>query len=795
MDENKNIEVNVISNIEKNSVLDIEQVIFDLDKQIEMSSSHADKVDILISISSGILSGMLDVLWCGEFDLDSSRKVAEEKIEKFVIKTSKMLGCKDNDIKSCVAFLEKKSPIPADGNTSDFGGGLQHHLRDFAHHPTIVGLIFSLLTQFTENSYGTDEKGDFLIVPVIEKSKTFIGNDVADKLVKGIMIWFFHLVSDMAGSSNTAGISGGTGIPGPIISLAKEMSVLPFFKDINIKENSFSVFISKLFNGTLFAKYDENGKIIKDTIIKMDFRGELGIGIELGRQAIPVIANECIVRSFYFIRRMAMEIKNKRIKTIKELYKIEWKKIIPYKNPTVTRMITIATAVFTTADLTEAIATHKYWVSINYIGIGRFALAIGSETVNFLKSHNVKKTKRMYQEFKSNIYMKTDDNIYKRIGIGMDLEKFGLTIEQIEILYNIQAYKTVYDISNTNLPIGNEKIVSLKRKWLMEWQKYIESGFSDFVQDKNATLHWWTMDELNKKIKQNEVSKPWFRLVLLESMLFEPYFPLGTKKDSKGNEVVSKKYDILKKPINGYNKKLGDKCLDELYKNIYGVNGYASRLRKSYNKITREISEVMKTTITAISISAITTIVIVATAGALAPAIATTLVGSQFAGLSGAALTSACLAYLGGGAVAVGGAGMAGGTAVIVGGSAILGIGVGTGIGGTVGIMGITGKKSTIRQSAKLIVATREIFLNDEHDLEYSNTVYEQFVQKIKEIENGLVDLRLKLDVANKEEKRKLKLEIKNAEESVQAMKVARKSMIKYNSAFETGMNISKKEG
>lgn len=54
-----------------------------------------------------------------------------------------------------MAFLEKMFPIPSDGNTPDFGGGLQHHLRDFAHHPTMVGLMFSLLTQFTEKSYGT----------------------------------------------------------------------------------------------------------------------------------------------------------------------------------------------------------------------------------------------------------------------------------------------------------------------------------------------------------------------------------------------------------------------------------------------------------------------------------------------------------------------------------------------------------------------------------------------------------------------------------------------------------------
>ena len=41
-----------------------------------------------------------------------------------------------------------------------------------------------------------------------------------------------------------------------------------------------------------------------------------------------------------------------------------------------------------------------------------------------------------------------------------------------------------------------------------------------------------------------------------------------------------------------------------------------------------------------------------------------------------------------------------------------------------------------------------EIFLNDEHDVEFSNSVYEQYLQNITEIEKGLVDLRLKKDVA-----------------------------------------------
>src|SRR5699024_8524461 len=155
--------------------------------------------------------------------------------------------------------------------------------RDFAHHPTIVGLMFSLLTQFTYKSYGTDTLGNFKVVDVPERSAVFIGEDIPTKLFKGTFVWFFHLISDMSGSSNTAGQIVGTGMPGSILSLAKELSVLTLFKNISTGEHSISTFISKLFNGTLLAQRDENGKIIKDGELRFDLRGELGFGIEVRR--------------------------------------------------------------------------------------------------------------------------------------------------------------------------------------------------------------------------------------------------------------------------------------------------------------------------------------------------------------------------------------------------------------------------------------------------------------------------------------------------------------------------------
>lgn len=195
---------------------DLDRIIYDLDGQIDLLSGQADTLDYLISVASGILCGMLDILWVGEFSLEHGRAIASDKIEDFVKKAAKLTGCESDDLGSAVKHLEKLFPIPSDGNTPDFGGGLQHHLRDFAHHPTIVGLIFSLLTQFTYKSYGTDTAGMFLVVDVPEKSRPFIGDDTPTKILYGTLTWFFHLVSDMAGSSSTAGKTGGTGIPNGI---------------------------------------------------------------------------------------------------------------------------------------------------------------------------------------------------------------------------------------------------------------------------------------------------------------------------------------------------------------------------------------------------------------------------------------------------------------------------------------------------------------------------------------------------------------------------------------------------
>ena len=793
-EDNLNIKCELISDDKfiGSSEFDFDKIIFDLNSQIDLLSSQTDSLDYIVAIASGIVCGILDILWVGEFDLAHGRSIASDKVDSFVKNTAEMLEGKTfDDVKSAVQALEKHFPIPSDGNTSDFGGGKQHHLRDFAHHPTIVGLAFSLLTQFTEKSYGTDVNGSFITVDVPEKSKSFIGKDIPEKILMGTIIWFFHLVSDMAGSSSTAGTTGGTGIPGPLLALAKEVSAIPFFKNIKVGDDMLmSLFLSKLFNGTLMMKRDEKRQIVKDSIIKFDLRGELGVAVELCKQAVPVVANECFVRAFYFIRHLAMEMKENRVGCFADMKMIDWATVKPLNNPTIARMLTISTGVFTVLDIGEAIATQKYWVSINYVGIGRFAVAISSDVSWGLKARDVKKIRGVYENIKHQTFGKTDANIYKRIGDDMDsqMDKLGLSLEQTEILYNLEYYKTFNDIEMTKLPVTGEVIKELKSEWLKEWSKFISNGFESFTQISGAEMRWYSIDELQERIAANDPQKPWYRLILLEAMLFEPYYPLGTEKDKKGNDIPSKKYKHLNNPLCSFRKGEGDRFLDEQFTGKYCKQGYVKRLRKSYDKRMRELSEVLKTVLTSLTITAVIAIITVASAGAFAGPIAVALVGSNFAGLSGAALTSACLAYLGGGAIAAGGAGMLGGTIAIVGGGAALGIGVGAGVGGAVGSAGLVGKKNTIMQSAKLLTSVREIFLNDEHDIEFSNSVYEQYLQNITEIEKGLVELRLKMDVAKGKEKKEIAETIKKTEESVEAMKVVRKNMLRFNSSFAEGL-------
>lgn len=358
----------------------------------------ADSTDCLVAASCGFLTGMLDAFWVGEFSLDQAQNWGRNKANSFVIKVSQLRGYSKDDLQGAIRFLEKDAPMASDKLTSTWGGGLQHHFRDFAHHASIVGLVFSILTQFTGMSYGTNVDGEFEIHPLPQEA--VLGHTFEEKIYNGTVMWAIHLISDMAGSSSSAG--KGTGIPGPVLSLFKEASVLPGVRSLSVDYKgdkiALSVWLSKLYNGTAFPH--ESYHDVK----RLDLRTELGIYAFSVKQSIPVALNQCLIRAFYFIRHLCIEISRCKIQKLTDIRKLDPLKFLPQNNACVARMSTISTGVFSLVDISDA-AIHSFLntpenkgefianmlLRINFAGIAKFVVSVKKD-ISLSISANVKAT-------------------------------------------------------------------------------------------------------------------------------------------------------------------------------------------------------------------------------------------------------------------------------------------------------------------------------------------------------------------------------------------------------------------
>ena len=434
----------------------------ELNFEIETLTNNADRLDYIISVVSGIIAGIVDSLWVGKFSLTRGQDWGKQKTNNFVKSIAQSQGYKGDDLEGSIRHLEQKFPLSSDSNTSDFGGGYNHHLRDFSHHPTIIGLIFSMLTQFSGKAYGTDTNGLFKIEEI--NNKTFIGSSLPEKFMYGTIFWFFHMVSDIAGSSSNPG--AGTGLPGPLLSFAKKISAIPFFNNIKIGDKGLSVWISKLFNGTFYAEKDSNGKLIKESVTRFDFRAELGVVHELGRQAVPVILNECIVRGFYFIRRFIDEINVKEINNFKDLSRIEWKKTLPFKNRTIVRMLTIATGTFIMIDLADAairgainskgnqaVFAKEFLLRVNFVGIGRFVIAVGTDIVMGIKREN-KRNERIVL-MSQQLHLMNAKVYYLQANMWKAAESTAKTIDEAKVMMEETAIIAIESWSANRISMNN----------------------------------------------------------------------------------------------------------------------------------------------------------------------------------------------------------------------------------------------------------------------------------------------------------------------------------------------------
>ena len=392
---NKNIADIDAMSVELNKKIDY------LNKDIDRLTNHAEGLDYMVAVGTGVLCGLIDSFFVGEFDVEhfkenkekvtkkfenivtekGEKTAIDEKIKKEIEKAKKnakkkgikftknkeeeikknivesirtefeQLKQSDNEnqtkkaLEKAMIALQKKFEIPSDNlwNGAKIGVSSEtHHLDDFAHHPTVIGLFAAIVSQifhagifFNKNGEVSIQLGNFtkkngeldkeelkkwllqILLPIVlsglltwllyilkSKNKEKIDEKIPKPIQKLILFlaevpaiiavleiannWLGHLISDMAGSSTSAQKGReGMGIPGLFMSLFKYLASIPPFNLTPLPR-----IVDELYRDERF-----------------DLRSELAALDQLGKQAIPVIAGDLLVRSFYFIRRLSQEYK------------------------------------------------------------------------------------------------------------------------------------------------------------------------------------------------------------------------------------------------------------------------------------------------------------------------------------------------------------------------------------------------------------------------------------------------------------------------------------------------------
>lgn len=403
-----------------------------LDSEIERLTSHASSTDIFVSVASGILTGIIDILYVGKLNIDiengvdfDSRSKGAETVNRFIMDFAKengWNGSKSPDSKSKLASaiksLEDKFKMDQD-DYRGYSSSKLHHLEDLAHHPTPMGLMSALLVTFFKVGIFSDANGTLKLMPIKTSKKdllitwspiiisallywvscwasrkynnkelsempkwqrvlikAFCGSPIFIAIGKVAINWAGHLVSDMGGSKNSP--DAGAGIPGLFISLLKELSMVPPFNSTSLPKD-----ISNLYSKQ-----------------HTDFRSELlPMQESLGKQIIPVMLNELIVSAFYFISRLKQQYDESG-----GWKGIHWRETIPYGNRTIARMRTISSGVFTALDMAEAAiqgimksggnwatGIMQFALRVNIVGLGKFTINLGNDVAMGMRRGKMRK--------------------------------------------------------------------------------------------------------------------------------------------------------------------------------------------------------------------------------------------------------------------------------------------------------------------------------------------------------------------------------------------------------------------
>lgn len=712
-----------VTMVESDRVFDCDEL---LDADFDQAISERDYSYYAVAVASGLLTGAFSQLKFSEKQLE---KIAEWKAkdwDKYVSIAAQIAGYKKSDVKGAYEFLlNRVIPFVDESLKAEVNDSINEVLKTLSNHPTVAGLVFSVFTQFSGEKYIIGENG--LTKKPVPKYYA-IGRNVEEKITYGLLYWVFNIGIDKVVSKRN--ILDDLKIPKEIINLLKDICKLPIFEGVptnyNEVEKLYSDVIKKIYENSTFK--DENGDVqqfnLKDLIQDLGNRSIEG--------SMPVIINECIVRTFYLLKKLIVECKESKVSSLEELKNIDVEKVLPFNNRLISRMILISSSCFLGVNVAgatvKAVMAEKtktgdfkktLFAEINIAGVGRFVFAVVADSKYWSDDIQIILQRRNKDK---RVDEKTEEQRIADEMISKEAFKIlSFNAAQTRALYSLETLVTMSDIKHTDKLDMKEK----KQKWLEMWQNRLLEGMGIDSRDYFVVDEKIVYEAFNH-LEETEENLRWFYLMTMELVLFKPYYSLGVKEDSEFKNLKCEKYSYVEDQF--------------IRRQTIISQAEVDAMESSYKKYKGIVNGNTKNAAIAAGVAAVAAVATGGVAFAFAPGIATMIAGEAVVGLHGAALTSASLAFVGGGSLAAGGLGMAGGTAIITGGGAILGI-AGSGTASMAAILSQTNSEYWIRQTTKMLVFCNNVLKNKLNLTDAIESLSVELDETIRRVEENTKEL------------------------------------------------------
>lgn len=592
-------------------------------------TNHADKTDYLVSVGCGILCGLIDSFFVGEFDISDAISKKRINIDELSIRIGKFLGYKNrggDKLKGSITKTENTVKVAHDNAYSGKGIGVSaasHHLDDWAHHPSALGLLSAICSEYLRLAFFTNKDGKTSVVLIKTEKKELLkiwcpilisglmrwlvclaesftedqNIEIPDFLKKIIMFlskapavlsllktsinWVGHLLSDINGSSATPG--SGMGIPGLYLSFLKEIASILGNSELNTQLNDL---------------YQNN---------EFDMRKELANLDKFGKQAIPVILGEVLVRGGYLVKNLIEE-----YKIYNSFEGINWENVIPFKNRTITRMLTISKGTFEIVDVADAairsggFTNMSFLLHLNFVGAASFRITacldikMGVQKYIKERAYGCPKNLKLIELYKKNAeglskVFETVPGTRSAFGplfLHIDEEKYDKTNKKVMFVGMEHHLSLTYDES---LKIPKKQLLSMFEMY-KDYKFSQTNAFGNFAKKLTQSLNtsqnnplfiWNSIYKFSKPNKAiEEAENQYFNLLVNEIKICKPdavIFMTGKKYDNHIKAKFNNKLSFCQICINSGNNKLPDlseKCFAKLVHNNKNLPEHIYRISK-----------------------------------------------------------------------------------------------------------------------------------------------------------------------------------------------------------------------